>query len=218
MRKSYESRGGKDERGHEHDAGQPVRILGLGPGEQVCGADVCEHPACHTGQETESAFSWRGEGHGQRRCDRDSQPEEDRRSHNPRPSDTRRDQDGGEGDPNGYLVNQNPEPYEPGGDGSSLGTYAENESVGEIVDGQAQDERPERVFVDVLVGQVVRVSPGERFGHEQEGEPTNEPGDRGFSPEFETLGEEVDEREREKYPRGEGGCVGPAPGSQLSTE
>ena len=58
MLKRYESRGGDDERGHEHDAGQPVRILGLGLGEQVCGADVCQHPACQTGQETERAFSW----------------------------------------------------------------------------------------------------------------------------------------------------------------
>lgn len=115
-------------------------------------------------------------------------------------------------------MNQNPEPHEPGGDGPGLGAYAQNESVGDVVDGQPQDERPKSVFVDVLVGQVVRMGPGERLGHKQEGEPTNEPGDRGISTELETFGEEVDEREREQYPRCESGGVRPAPAPQLSTE
>lgn len=74
------------------------------------------------------------------------------------------------------------------------------------------------MFVDVLVGQVVRVGPGERLGHEQEGEPSDEPGDRGLSTELESLGEEVDEHEREQYPRGEGRGGRAAPCSQLSTE
>ena|SRR5215216_786588 len=218
MLKRYEPGGGNDKCRHEQDAGKPVRILGLGLGEQVCGADVCEHAPCDTGQETERTFTGREKVHGQSRGSRYRQPEQDRRSHDPRPSDARGNQDSGKGDPNGYLVNKDPEPDEPGCDSPCPDADTENEAVGEVVDGQPEDERPERVFVDMLVGQVVRVGPGEHLGHEQEGEPSNEPGDRSLSTELERLGEEVDECEREQYPRGEGGGVRSAPGSQLSTE
>ena len=181
------------------------------------GADVGEHSTCDAGQETEGAFTGCRKGDGQRRRGGYSQPESDRRPQYPIPPYARGEQYGSEGDPNGYLVNENPESDEPGRDGPCLRTYAQNEAVREVVDGQPDDERPERVFVDVLGGLVVRVGPGERLGHEEQGKASDEPGYRGLSAEFESLGEEFDEREREQYPGGEGGGVRPAPGPQFST-
>src|SRR5215204_2690507 len=128
----YQPCGGDEERHHEKDAGEPVRMLGLGLGEQVRGADVCEYSPGDTGEETEHASPWRREGHGERRCGRDHQPESDGRPHDPGPSDVRGEQHGGEGDPNGYLVNEYPEPDEPGRNDSGLGADAENEAVGEV--------------------------------------------------------------------------------------
>src|SRR5215211_6055270 len=110
-------------------------MLGLGLREEVRGADVCEHPPGDTGQEAERAPTGCGKGHYQRRGSRYRQPERDCRPHDPGPPEARGHQDGREGDPNWYLVNEDPEPDEPGRDGSSFGTHAENEAVGEVVDG-----------------------------------------------------------------------------------
>ena len=74
-----------------------------------------------------------------------------------------------------------------------VGGDTEDETVGEVVDRKTQDERPQRVLVNMFLGSVVRVRTGERFGQEQEDESSNETRYRSSFCELEAFGEEIDE-------------------------
>ena len=117
----------------------------------MSGSHVSQNAPGDTGKERENPFVRYGQGRGQSRSERDGEAQQDGRPDHPGPIRTRRQQDRGQRDAYRYLVDEDTQPDEPGGDRGGLRADAEDETVGEVVDREPRNERAERVLANVLL-------------------------------------------------------------------
>ena len=120
----------------------------------MSGPYISQHTSGDAGQKTKTLISWHGQGQGQARCERDRQPQQYRRPQHPSAGCVRRHEDRRQRNADRHLMDEDTEANESGGNGGRVGTNAQNETIGKVVDREPQGERPELMLVDAFLGRV----------------------------------------------------------------